>query len=96
MTQNTSRLPGTLTLMGSGEMSAKMGKVHRRWPNGNNLEKRLMHAAMKSELIMVEHFADAALGGSLEFSPEESLDNMRVLDALAQAAREGSPVAVAH
>ena len=29
MTQNASRLPGTLTLMGSGEMSATMGQVHR-------------------------------------------------------------------
>jgi len=47
--------------------------------------------------LMVEHFADAALGrGRLEFSPEESLGNMRVLDALARAAREGYPVAVAH
>jgi xylose dehydrogenase (NAD/NADP) len=47
--------------------------------------------------LMVEHFADAALGrGRLEFSPEESLGNMRALDALARAAREGCPVAVAH
>jgi xylose dehydrogenase (NAD/NADP) len=47
--------------------------------------------------LMVEHFADAALGRvRLEFSPEESLGNMRALDALARAAREGCPVAVAH
>ena len=47
--------------------------------------------------LMVEHFADAALGrGRLEFSPEGSLANMQVLDALARAAREGYPVAVAH
>jgi predicted dehydrogenase len=40
--------------------------------------------------LMVEHFADAALGRApLEFPPEESVANMRVLDALAQAAREG-------
>jgi len=46
--------------------------------------------------LMVEHFADAALGsGSLDFPPEESVNNMRVLDALAQAARESRPVAVA-
>ena len=29
MTRNASRSPGTITLMGSGEMSATMGKVHR-------------------------------------------------------------------
>ena len=46
--------------------------------------------------LMVEHFADAVLGnGSLDFSPEESVKNMRVLDALAQAAREGKQVVVA-
>ena len=43
--------------------------------------------------LMVEHFADAVLGnGDLDFPPEESVNNMRVLDALAQAARERRPV----
>ena len=37
---------------------------------------------------MVEHFADAVLGRvQLAFPPEESVRNMRVLDALALAAR---------
>ena len=45
--------------------------------------------------LMVEHFADAVLGnGSLDFPPEESVNNMHVLDALAQAARAGGPVVV--
>jgi xylose dehydrogenase (NAD/NADP) len=45
--------------------------------------------------LMVEHFADAVLGNaSLDFPPEESVKNMRVLDALAQAARKSRPVAV--
>ena len=45
--------------------------------------------------LMVEHFADAVLGnGSLDFAPEESVNNMRVLDALARAAREGNRVPV--
>ena len=45
--------------------------------------------------LMVEHFADAVLGkADLESSPEESVKNMRVLDALARAAREGHPVQV--
>ena len=39
---------------------------------------------------MVEHFADAVLDRSpLAYSPDESIANMRVLDALSQAARSG-------
>jgi hypothetical protein len=39
--------------------------------------------------MMVKHFADAVLGnGTLDFLPEESVNNMHVLDALALAARE--------
>jgi predicted dehydrogenase len=45
--------------------------------------------------LMVEHFADAALGiAGLEFTPAESIANMRVLDALAEAARTGRTVDV--
>jgi len=43
--------------------------------------------------LMVEHFADAVLGHEpLAFSPLDSIGNMRVLDGLAQAAREGRAV----
>jgi len=43
--------------------------------------------------LMVEHFADAILGKTtLAFSAEESVGNMRVLDALAEAARSGKTV----
>ena len=42
---------------------------------------------------MVEHFADAVLGKTeLAISPEESVRNMQVLDALAEAARTGKTV----
>lgn len=45
--------------------------------------------------LMVEHFADAALGRRpLEFTPEDSIANMRVLDALAEAARTGRSIDV--
>jgi predicted dehydrogenase len=45
--------------------------------------------------LMVEHFADAVLGKvELEPCPEESVENMRVLDALSRAAREGRTVKV--
>jgi len=45
--------------------------------------------------LMVEHFADAVLGNaSLDFPPEESVNNMHVLDALAQAAKKSRPVEV--
>jgi hypothetical protein len=40
--------------------------------------------------LMVEHFAEAALGRSaLAYPPRESIANMRVLDALSRAARSG-------
>jgi predicted dehydrogenase len=43
--------------------------------------------------LMVEHFVDACRGRcSLEFSTADSIRNMRVLDALAKAARSGSTV----
>jgi xylose dehydrogenase (NAD/NADP) len=43
--------------------------------------------------LMVEHFADAVLGKTeLMYSPGDSICNMRVLDALAQAARSGETV----
>jgi predicted dehydrogenase len=43
--------------------------------------------------LMIEHFADAVLSGrELDFLPEDSVRNMRVIDALGQAAREGHPV----
>lgn len=45
--------------------------------------------------LMVEHFGDAARGEtSLEYSIADSIANMRVLDALAEAARSGSRVAL--
>jgi len=43
--------------------------------------------------LMVEHFAGAVLEGkALAFQPEESVCNMQVLDALAEAARSGNTV----
>ena len=40
--------------------------------------------------LMVEHFAAAVLENTdLEYSPMESIANLRVLDALAEAARTG-------
>jgi predicted dehydrogenase len=43
--------------------------------------------------VMVEDFGDAVLGKTeLPFSPSDSIGNMRVLDALAEAARSGRTV----
>jgi len=43
--------------------------------------------------LMVEHFAEAVQKGkTLDYSPEESVCNMQVLDALAEAARSGKTV----
>ena len=45
--------------------------------------------------LMVEHFADAVLGHTdLAFSPEDSICNMRVLDALAKAAKTGYTISL--
>ena len=45
--------------------------------------------------LMVEHFADAVLEKtSLNYSPEDSIANMRVLDALSEAARTGNTVSL--
>jgi D-xylose 1-dehydrogenase (NADP+, D-xylono-1,5-lactone-forming) len=43
--------------------------------------------------LMVEHFADAVVGKTaLDFSPQDSVGNMRALDGLAQAAKTGRTV----
>jgi predicted dehydrogenase len=43
--------------------------------------------------LMVEHFADAVRGVSeLDFTPDDSIQNMAVLDALAQAAQTGATI----
>jgi predicted dehydrogenase len=45
--------------------------------------------------LMVEHFGDAVLGkASLGWSPQDSINNMRVLDALAEAARSGRSIPI--
>jgi predicted dehydrogenase len=44
---------------------------------------------------MVEHFADVVRGeDQAAYSPQESIANMRALEALARAARNGEPVTV--
>jgi predicted dehydrogenase len=43
--------------------------------------------------LMIEHFSDAVSGKTpLDFPPEESIRNMRVMDALSRAARTGNTV----
>jgi xylose dehydrogenase (NAD/NADP) len=47
--------------------------------------------------MMVEHFSEAILGkASLAFQPQDSIRNMEVLDALAQAAQTGRSVTLEH
>lgn len=47
--------------------------------------------------LMVDHFAEAALGRvELAFSPRDSICNMRVLDALAKAAKTGKQISVSQ
>ena len=55
-------------------------------------EKHVTPAADEYQL-MVEHFSDAVLGRTeLNYTPDDSIANMRVLDALAEAAKTGSTV----
>ena len=55
-------------------------------------EEHITPAADEYQL-MVEHFADAVMGKTvLAHSPEESVGNMRVMDALAVAARTGKTI----
>ena len=55
-------------------------------------EKHVIPGADEYQL-MVEHFADAVMGRTdLRFPIADSIDNMRALDALAQAARTGQTV----
>jgi xylose dehydrogenase (NAD/NADP) len=64
---------------------------------GSDQEQGQAHvtAAADEYQLMVEHFAAAVLGGrQLSFAPEDSLGNMRVLDALAEAARTGRTIAL--
>ena len=43
--------------------------------------------------LMVEHFSDTVLGRTkLDYTPDDSIANMRVLDALSKAARSGNTV----
>ena len=63
-----------------------------RGPDQETGEKHIVPGADEYQL-MVEHFADAAMGQTaLMFSTADSIENMRVLDALAQAARTGQTV----
>jgi predicted dehydrogenase len=65
---------------------------YMRKPDEETGQKHVVPGADEYRL-MVEHFADAAMGRSeLMSPPEESIQNLRVLDALAQAARTGKTV----
>ena len=57
--------------------------------------KRHVVAGVDQYQLMVEHFARAVLGEArLEFEPVDSVRNMIVLDALAEAAKTGKTVAL--
>ena len=55
-------------------------------------EKHVIQGADEYQL-MVEHFSDAVLGHiKLDHTPDDSIANMRVLDALSKAAKTGNTV----
>jgi xylose dehydrogenase (NAD/NADP) len=62
---------------------------------GRDQEDGQQHIVMGADeyQIMVEHFADAVLGKTrLIYPPDDSICNMRALDALVQAARSGKTI----
>ena len=67
--------------------------THRRQDEETGTRHRLKGA--DEYQLMVEHFADVVLGeDQAAYSPQESIANMRVLEALARAARTGKPARV--
>jgi predicted dehydrogenase len=66
----------------------------QRAQDGEAGEEQIINGADEYQL-MVEHFADAVLKKTnLNYSPDDSIANMRVLDALSEAARSGNTVKV--
>jgi xylose dehydrogenase (NAD/NADP) len=65
--------------------------IHRRKDEERGDEH--VTAGVDEYRLMVEHFAAAVLGErGLPYSPEESVRNMQIMDALAEAARTGNTV----
>ncbi len=63
-----------------------------REPDKETGQKHMVSGADEYQL-MIEHFADAAMGQTtLMFSTADSIENMRVLDGLARAAKTGTTV----
>ena len=63
-----------------------------RMGDADGPEQHLIAGADQYQL-MVEHFADVVMGNTdLMYPPADSIGNMRVLDALAQAARTGETI----
>lgn len=57
--------------------------------------KKITVAGADQYQLMVEHFATAAMGhAALAHSTEDSIGNMRILDALAEAAKTGKQINV--
>ena len=70
----------------------KKAVFYLRTGNQETGRKKTIRRADEYQL-MVEHFADAATGRTeLMFPPADSIENMRVLDALAQAAQTGATI----
>ncbi len=97
-----SALQQTFTVVGTGGAIDLPHDAFIPWQNdaeyilrGQNEETGCKHVVPGADeyQLMVEHFGDAVLGKSkLDFLPEDSVANMKALDALAQAALSGNTV----
>jgi len=97
-----SALQQTFTVVGTGGAIDLPHDAFIPWQNdaeyilrGQDQETGCKHVVPGADeyQLMVEHFSDAVLGKSkLNFLFEDSIANMKVLDALAQAAQSGNTV----
>ena len=97
-----SALQQTYSIAGAGGVIELPHNAFVPWENdaafilrGQDEEKGQQHVVPGADeyQLMVEHFADVVLGNTdLMHAPADSIGNMRVLDALAKAARTGKTV----
>jgi predicted dehydrogenase len=97
-----SALQQTFTVVGSTAAIELPHNAFIPWEEDAAFVVRAMDEAQGTEqmipgadeyLLMVEHFAEAVLGRvQLAYAPDDSVSNMKVLDALAQAAQSGKTI----
>ncbi len=64
-------------------------------PGAEEIAEKIVIPGVDEYRLMIEHFGDLVLGGGEPMVPiDDSINNMAVLDALAEAARTGCSVSI--